>query len=569
MSRIFGIYGEYSQSKIDRVKRIFDNPLFEYNNENMYVASEGNSETTFYLSRSRTFICGIGIKKNSESYQILNSTDWGAFIDNGEKKQSLNGHFIGLKCNDDSIEFFNDTHAQRDILIYKFNDLYVFSTSIELLAKYVGGLEFDFDVLSQLWQMPNILNYDTIYKNVYRLGVSKDAKLSALGFSKHDDLYNLPSNLIDDPTGTRKILSLLLTSPIHINKKPVLALSGGLDSRLLLSVLLGSGVEFGTVSFGNKNHPDNLIAKEISNELSIPFENFDIADMSTPTLVDMSRNYMLHSQLLTSASSFKQFSHYSKLNEKGYFIIDGGWGEIARRGFYNALLLRSKNNLSKGNSEIILRYLRQPKPPIFNQEITEKMRNISIAALKDTINQMPDITKIGAEKWLDLFAIRTKLPNVCSFEQSRIDNFAMSFTPFVQPDFINYIQSIPLFYKKDAREFKQIISDLAPKLTEFPLVKGENYYPYKLKTLHAKILVKLKKKLKMNYNNNNRTYFAAAMKEFVMDTIESSDYKNYDAYHHKMIEKTIDEHYSGDANRTDYIDWFISFELLRQSIGKN
>jgi len=54
------------------------------------------------------------------------------------------------------------------------------------------------------------------------------------------------------------------------------AITGGIDSRILLSILLKLGIEIHGYTYGNVNSVDVVIAKKIAKQYNIPYKNYDI-----------------------------------------------------------------------------------------------------------------------------------------------------------------------------------------------------------------------------------------------------------------------------------------------------
>ena len=157
--------------------------------------------------------------------------------------------------------------------------------------------------------------------------------------------------------------------------------------------------------------------------------------------------------------------------------------------------------------------------------------------LENLFETMPDINKFGVENWLDLLAIRTKYPNYNALEQSRMDCLAVGYTPFASKFFINSVMNSPVNKRKNANYFRQIISNNAPGLSKFPLVKGNTYLPYSFQTLPSKILGKIKQKAGFTYSDPIIQKFLFSLKEYVLDTINSSEVRKCPVYDYKNLQK--------------------------------
>ena len=87
---------------------------------------------------------------------------------------------------------------------------------------------------------------------------------------------------------------------------------------------------------------------------------------------------------------------------------------------------------------------------------------------------------IGIDNWIDLFALRTRLPNASAPEQARSDSEFINYMPFIQPAFLKRVFETPVPERKNSKIFHEIIDDNSPMLKHFPLVKDGVIYPFRL-----------------------------------------------------------------------------------------
>ena len=66
-----------------------------------------------------------------------------------------------------------------------------------------------------------------------------------------------------------------------------------------------------------------------------------------------------------------------ELLAQGEFLIDGGFGELSRRQYFNRLLYLRKKSPSKRDKKITSQYLKVQRADIFNDEITRLMNGAS------------------------------------------------------------------------------------------------------------------------------------------------------------------------------------------------
>ncbi|MBI3005362.1 MAG: hypothetical protein HYY49_08085 [Ignavibacteriales bacterium] len=87
-----------------------------------------------------------------------------------------------------------------------------------------------------------------------------------------------------------------------------------------------------------------------------------------------------------------------------------------------------------------------------------------IQAVWDT---MPSLKDISPENFLDLLAVRTRVPNWGGLDQSRLDAQVVNYMPFVQPSFLELVFSLTTNIRANGLLFRQTIKKLKPSLLCF------------------------------------------------------------------------------------------------------
>ncbi len=576
MSWIFGLAGKIADQDISKATGIAPDALIEETSDNLYITSGGIKETCFYSKERRLLVCGIGISSvdnipNNNTPKILDFADWLNIHKHPELAGGINGHFVKVSWDRGGVRFSNDIFGLRDIYFYSIRDHIVFSTRLDWIAEYVGGLEIDYNELSSQWLLNNKMSFGSIAKGVRRLAaggqafyengkitISRKQYTPAIdGNETRDTLYETVSRLIHASESTGRDIAI--------------SLSGGIDSRFLLAVMIGSGVKFDAVTFGPMDHPDSEIAGRICKSLGIMHSQLDSDYPAAGECYRRAMHYVGQNMLLTKGSDFLHFNYYEYLHNENKIIIDAGRGEIVRRGSLNKLLLRGPGKIINNDPDGAMKYFRGKKPNLFRKEVFDEMQINAVAHLTDLFNSLPPVEEFGIENWLDLMMTRSLMPNNISIEQSRVDGLAMCYTPFAQPDLINLIFNLPLVDKKNAAAIKKFISDKAPGLSGFPLVKGTTKYPYSLPTLPAKVYTVLKSKAlpgnKSGYPDSKAYSYLSIMKEPILDSISSASFRNYDYYGHERIRTISDEYYKGNKKYASELDWWFTFDMFRKSLS--
>ncbi|MBI4548898.1 MAG: hypothetical protein HY707_13020 [Ignavibacteriae bacterium] len=344
-----------------------------------------------------------------------------------------------------------------------------------------------------------------------------------------------------------------------------LGLSGGLDSRVILALLLSHSYQpFSLHVFGNPNDPDVQISRKISEDLNVHRVYFDDPSPLPDECLKLLNEYIGQTCVIEPASSILRLRYYARLHSSQKLLIDGGFGEIARRQYFNRLFMFGKKALHSRNPHTMARYIRTDRPFFFREEVRKKMEINVVNQLDAVLQQMPTLPEIGIENFLDLLAIRTRFPNWGAYEQSRMDSEVMNFMPFAQLSFLHQLFMTPVWLRRNGKLFRELIREKYPKLRHYSLVKGSVTYPFFFSTTSAILWTKMKAIVGMKFVDRSAETILSSLSEFVLDTVGSNDVKHYPYYDYAKILRLANEYYAGNMNLAYDLDWWLAFEIWRQ-----
>lgn len=622
MSTIIGAYSLNPGFDFGRLKRFCSNPIFSFASKNLSIFAKGlNSTLNAGILHDKSAFCvsGIGILKKDVEFSYLTSSDWKKIIFSDIfPPENLNGHFAAIRTRIGKTELFTDILGCRNWYVAFVNHSIVFSTQIEALTEYLGNLKLDFDALASRWLLQNQFSLKSPVKNILRLSsgsrmiieknnisllINKGKKYQKLNFSLNsfdelkaifnsnsigrnssefpevkndsDDLiFQSSKNVLtknkyisENLSNIENTLRNFLSVPAQAGYKPALGLSGGMDSRVVLALLLSSkNTEFDVVTFGNPEHPDSITARQICSKLNIKHriigEPFSGSNQEIDELIKM----ISQMQLIGPASEYLSRRGHNILENEGIALIDGSWGEIGRRSFYNRLLFKGVKDVENRNAQRMFFHLSYSNPDIFNAELSKSMYQSAVDDLAQVFDLLPDKSEIGIENWLDSMAWNYKFPNYNGIEQTRLDYVNFCLSPFAQRYFYQLAFSIPLSLKHNATLFKQIISRNAPTLKQFSLVKGNVTLPYCFPTLVSRVAAKLKYKLGYYYHDSALIDFLKKLENFIREIQLSSSFRNCGYYDYSKVDTIINGFYSGNLNFASALDRWLAFEIFRHEI---
>ena len=577
MSWFLGGLGRFDGEFLSTIKLLTPSPLVQNESANFFLFAGGIPSTCKFkfdkINHQKNWLqVGIGISQNNPR-KFLSTDDWNQIVKNGdEEKFELDGHYVLLNWDHDSIVFVTDKTGLRDFYYCcDSKENIFFSTRIDWLAKLIPT-EINFEEFSSRWQLFNQISPNSIIKNTTRVNRGQTLRIDRntkkiittenkfIPYSEHSDNQ---SNKFDEQ------LSELISVPSAENGIS-LSFSGGLDSRLLFSYLLANKEQYwDTHTFGEEGHPDAIIAKRICDHFDIPHRQIEVPRPTADQFIVELREYVGQTVVNNCASSFLQLRNYNGLELKGPTVIDGGFGEIWRREFFNRFLILGSKSILKRDTMKLIPHLNLHRADIFSAETNLKMLEGNKKQLEIIFSELPSPDAIGIENWIDLFAAKTRITNYYSHEQSRLDSMLTSYMPYLQPSLLDKLFTVPLDQRKNGKLFKALIKSNEKTLAKYPLVKGTMMVPFWMNTLQTRGWSLIRKKIfEKSVITESRRKFFLDLTPLILDMINSKTVRECNFYDSKKIARLAAE--LNKRNYSDHIlnemDWWLSFELFRQQI---
>lgn len=534
-----------------------------------FLVFGGCDQTTFsqYNSEQNSgwVTSGIGIS-NDDSPTLLGQTEWNQVVQKGVNSlHQMNGHFAACKWKGQKIELITDQLGMRSIFIHQAKDFVLFSTRLDWIKKLVPDTIINWKKFGSTWLALNQFSSKSFVQGVERISQGGHATITPDGVSISNQRWNYSYREVD-PQSFMNALSDFSTLPLKQGRPLSLGLSGGLDSRTLFAILLKHADSYwATHTFGEANHPDFKTASSLNRLYGKKHYAFHEKVPTANEIEEFLPDYIGQTILTSTPSHFVGFQAYHKIHELGFSVIDGGFGEIARRRFMNSILLRAKTALLNKDITALMPYLRLSRADIFTKECINTMSSGFEEELEEEINAMPEIQEIGIENWLDLFTVRTRVPNGAGPEQARSDNELFNYMPFLQPDFIDQALNLPVKDRNNAHVFRSFIKKNAPGLQRESLIKGDYSYPYWMNDITSALWMRAKQKLGMKYQSTQTIDFLLTIEDYIRDLYNSRSAKEYSAYDHKKIDQIITGFFDNEnRDLAHQLNWWLAFEIFRR-----
>ncbi len=582
MSWILGYSGFNVSSVKEKFKVLNLKPDGFYERENFFIAYGGNNKTILTNSNIKPvasnsplwIVAGTGIKRADGNYKILTKREWSDLIENDHAGfNNIEGYFVIVKWDGGKLNFYSDQLGLRDINIVKDKKGFYFGTRLDLLSK-ISGAKLNYKLYCSRWFLINQISTGSLLNNSIRIVSGSTAEIKNGNLSVTKKLWNFNpqsfnSNMKENFSYFYDKLQKIASIHSEMHEGLSLSLSGGLDSRFLFSLLLNKeSIEFDTHTFGNKNHPDNVIASKICNDFNI--QHFQLNyNFAANEIYDLMSGYINNTNFTNPVSSILLLGNYTNPSIKNKVLIDGGFGEIWRRGFLRKFSLYGKKLITEGNTPKIVPYLSVNRGNIFNEDILPGIKENIEEQIVSQLESMPVIDELGFDNWLDLFSIRTRLVNFYGPEQSYADSMLTTVMPFAQHSLLSELINIPVKFRRNKYLIKYYFNSVNPGLKNYPLAKGNSTVSFKLNPVASAVMLKLKNKFGSTYKDTGRVKFIVQLKDFIYDRINSKNFNKAGFYNEKYIVKIIEDFYEGKVENINIIDWWLAFDIFFNNFENN
>ena len=239
-----------------------------------YSRGKGNLIFNLESDTSGWIVSGIPVSVNADKF--LKKTDWKVLFSKKDfNLKNINGHFSGIRWNNEVIIFFNDRLGLRDIYFLKVNSNYLFSTRMDWIARFNKENKINFKEFSTNWLLPHQISWSAVLDSVVMLNPGGIIKITSGIIEKINAPWMPDFNLKTSPEDFVDILSKFIKLPYEENERINLGLSGGIDSRVLLQTLINNDITaFGIHTFGSQLTADGKIAKRIADDYKLEHHFF-------------------------------------------------------------------------------------------------------------------------------------------------------------------------------------------------------------------------------------------------------------------------------------------------------
>lgn len=493
------------------------------------------------------------------------------FTSNKIHPHYLNGHFAAVRWNEHGVDFYTDSFGLKHIFFHSTGSSVLFSTRLDALLPLTDGCSISWNGFESRWVGTHGYGTGSFINGIERLSRGGTARIEGT-----DDSLSIshkrwsPTEQESNPGQIIELLSSFSTLPMKAGKRVSLGLSGGFDSRVLLANLSNQpNSNWQTHTFGTADQPDRILADRLADITQNPHYPLPEPDWPADKILEHLSSFVGQTLFTSLPSTMIRLSPYEQLRKMNAFVIDGAFGEIARRRLAQRIYLRKSNALKKEQFKKLVPLFKFQRADIFSPDINETLNQGFQEELLSEFEQMPSLHKTGTENWLDLFSIRTQAPNAGGPEQSRSDALLPNYMAYLQPQFVDAVLSLPLKHRKNGSMLRKYLRQHNPELCKVPLVKGVRSYPFWMKDKSAVIWTRLKYLLADQYRDTAEIDMLKKIETYVRDTAASKDVQTYSPYDQKKIETLIQRTYDqNDFDAAHRLNWWLTFETFRQLLHR-
>ncbi len=322
-------------------------------------------------------------------------------------------------------------------------------------------MKADIDALSEFFSFGFILGDKTLVKDV-ELKQLPIPKVNHVENASIDDVYRA---IVDSVKET-----------VHQANRPVLLLSGGIDSRILAGVIAEEEPDVPTITFGSKW--DKEITRRVCKILKLRNHFIEISDIPSTDLVKVAQETKGTIYVLTSALG-PTIARFVRDNRIGASLINGGGGDEVVGGF-----LHSKFKDSRSFYKMLVN---RPRASVLKEliksEYLEKAAD-NLAAFCEDLN-------------IDEIFFRA----IVNTHRRKIDfeaaGLLQSYSPYVSSQVMSAVYSIPYEQRVNKQPQRKILKKYFPKLYKLRWSWSNlpTYFPFKVHVATFYLTRRIERKL--------------------------------------------------------------------------
>lgn len=266
-----------------------------YHNINIYYTND--SEKEYVISNTQDFLLFAHVNTNVKN-KLIKSIKNGIF--NGYSEFIIDfqwGFIFYINKIKNEISLINDSYGVYPLFYTMGNSYYLLSNDMDGILNLKNNYKLNLLGIYDYFLFNYTIRNRTFINEIHRIEGSSYLSFSNESFSVKKSISNIDKllqNNNDNITINEMILRLTnhIISNLEVNKNIVLPLTGGFDSKVILSILLANNIKPYTFTFGNTNSPDYIAALSIAKKFNLSHQSINFNDTSASYFVFYLREFL-------------------------------------------------------------------------------------------------------------------------------------------------------------------------------------------------------------------------------------------------------------------------------------
>jgi hypothetical protein len=433
---------------------------------------------------------------------------------------------------------------------------------IDIMINLDIELLWDWESLGDLCELENMTQNKTLHKNIKRIPagtlLTYDGNLK-LRSRKILDEFKITYT---DPISSIEIFNNQTMK--WIGQDPILSLSGGFDSRLILSSMLNQGIFPKVVTLGNSNNSDMQVAESIAKQYLLEHIKVQLV------IEDLFENgeYIAY---LTNGS--KPCCHWhtflypkkAQVNKHQSFYV-GTLGEFARSYYFDRGFCALLNDAFSSHAQYYFWKIKLAKHRTFFENeldlICDQLnQQISFSGIRERAKRNASMSSGDFLAGVTRYYLEQRVPNFYANGISMYNSSASWRSPFHNIKWLYQIWNLSDHWKLGSNWHRLAIYRNYPSLLEFPEEKGLHHNKLLKKAPLFYWLPVMQRHKYKTYDMSTSWYENSLVREFLIEHSTLID----DLVDRKLIDKVISEH-TAQQNRTRAISFLMTIIFFKLAL---
>ena len=365
--------------------------------------------------------------------------------------------------NQNKVLVFNDQFGRLPLYYHSKNNEFIVSREISVLLDTVQPKADPLSVASN-GLFGFAIGNRTVHEGVYTLPGHSFLKIDLKQCSVLLTTFSDPAELLktqdaaNSPEQLKEELSSALRRRIEVCGPCGLALSGGLDSRIIVGLLEEAGIKIPMFTYSRSkdgNDADVTSARQVTERLGLGalHETIDLSEVGPGQVEDLQRikrgqNFLAMAYILPFLDLFR---------ERGLCQITGDGGDKTLESIYPLRKLNSEKDL--------LNYVLKKHAKMSLAQVAERS-GVKVAVIQEHVSSVLNANQtLTFDERYAAFILKERGMNWLFEGEDRNRYYSWSTTPYYAPNFVKLSLAVPVVEKQYGRLFTALLSSL-PGQTE-------------------------------------------------------------------------------------------------------